>query len=517
MKMLGNYHYVYFYRVIAGLLVSTALQAGVAEQTDRLNINAATLDAQGQALGVVSESDNMAELFKLQKQLVYKMLAQIGLTLDKLSPDVKTAIDTFQTTNMPAFEAFSNCLDWLDKGQFIKARKECERATQHDPHFLMALRLKEAIPDKAMGANEIAGNAITQALGTETVVANLETPRTGDEGSISGVSAHLPTIPATDVPDDKARIVSDQLPGIKQITVLPPGDKSSPLCGNSGQCGFYSTFLARRAADGETNAVETSKSPYLNRHAIAIDLQGNPTGTGRLGQQNGNGFVDIQFLAADRRPHLTGFKEGEFGQGNAQINVPLDRFVVNEYPSLVTGFYSDNLNFSGFFQNDKHTHNYDFFHGLAYFAEGDVTTAQQIAELSQNNQTFTYSGHSGADFSVGDKFVSCQSCGSFSAQLAYGEGKVKDFNLNIDTHTGAAASIQAKEIGFGNTGEFQFDQTQASFRAGTSQQTLNPADGIVAGRAFGPEAQSVGGVFAIQGNTPDGIPILGAGNFGGKH
>jgi hypothetical protein len=88
------------------------------QEDEQLTVNATTTDAEGSSSIDIKEANKLAEIFVLQKQLVYKLLQNIGITSDKLSPAIKNAINKPQTTNVNAFKAFCYCLDLMDKGQF---------------------------------------------------------------------------------------------------------------------------------------------------------------------------------------------------------------------------------------------------------------------------------------------------------------------------------------------------------------------------------------------------------------
>ncbi len=491
--------------ILATLLLGIALFPSYAQEpTDQLRIDAATLDAEGRGLGAASEAGAMAEIFRLQKALVYQLLRQIGLTPDKLSPEVRAAIDRFQTTNLKAFATFSLCLDFLDKEEFARARAACIEAAQLDPNFDMARRLRDAIPETKQAIAEISEADMREAL-TQIMVAVLATP--AEEEIPAPEVALQPTTPPVFYPEEIANYVSDQEGERIQQEAI---DISAPPCEGRGRCGYYSTFLARQAVGGDGR--EESRFFYLNGRAVAL----NPGGSITIAQQGNLGFLRLELDSSGEATRLRGFLDGFFGQGNESIEVPLDRLVVTEYPGLQLGVYLTGFEFAGRWQNDQGTHEYDFFHGFAYFAEGQPTSPEAIASLAQDNAVFGYQGTAGADFSVNGELVSCLACGSFSSTLDYGAGKVRDFKLDIDAG-GAAARIRANEVGLSNLGQFQFDTSGGQFAVGRSLNELLSANaGMVAGGAFGSAAESVGGVFAIQGITRDGASILGAGNFGGQ-
>jgi hypothetical protein len=474
------------------------------DQDEQLTVNATTTDVEDLSKKEdIKESDKLAAIFKLQKQLVYKLLKNIGITPDKLSPAIKNALNKPQTTSLVAFKAFSNCLDLKDKGKFEEARVQCEKAVKSDPNFVLAQQFLQSIPDRQQNMQDIVSDHMNR-LGSDGL-------RGSDVYAINTINTIPPNEPPLQIPRD--------LGGEDCQTSGAGGGcqvESSPPCNNNGTCGFYSTFLARRSPDG---GITIANSPYVNRSAVGVSSS-NSGNISLIQAGQGNGYLNLQVEPDNQIGQITAFREGQFNQGNA--NIPegqLERNVTDEFPTgdngvtgLELGSYLTGFDFDGRL-GKVGGQDYDLFHGAIYFAEGKVTPIDTVKNLGK----VTYEGVVNGDFSINGNLVPCQGeCGSFTSTLNYSAGRLERFNLQAEAeqvagNATAAARITARNVGLKPTGEFLFDHRNGSFRAGTSLQKLSPAAGVVAGRPFGNRGELLGGVFAIHGGGAHG-----AGNFGGE-
>jgi hypothetical protein len=494
-----------FYKIALSLLLLFNCNLVLAEdQEEQLTVNATTTSVDDPSRKDIKEANKLADIFVLQKQLVYRLLQNIGLTPDKLSPDVKKAIDKYQTTNIKAFKAFSNCLDFQDKGLYEKAREQCDEAIRNDPNFVLAQRLRESIPDQRQTMSEIVTEHLNRS-GTR-----------GDVGSkpvvvvINNVPPNEPPISIVDPIDETCQTSGGDGCRVEEI------DKSTPSCDKNGQCGFYSTFLAY----SDSKTINVSSSPFINRLAVAIppsNASGN-IAINQLGYEN-KGHLNLQLDPLNQIGRVIGFQDAQANLSNQNFAPigQLDRVVTHQFSTttdtkgLELGAYLTRFDFNNTstaaISNQQQA---NFSHGFLYFAEGSPTDT--VKDLNK----VTYSGVANGDFSVNGSLVPCQgTCGHFSSTLDYGSAKLDNFNLTADAkqtegELTAHAEIRADNVGMRPTGEFQFDQSSGSFQVGRNQENLLPATGVVAGRPFGEHAELVGGVFAIHSKD-----IEGAGNFGG--
>jgi len=74
----------------------------------------------------------LAEFFRLEKQIVFDVIDQLGFGLTEAERD---SIAHLPTESFVAFLAFSRGLDLLDRGRYKEARDEFDRAASLDPGF----------------------------------------------------------------------------------------------------------------------------------------------------------------------------------------------------------------------------------------------------------------------------------------------------------------------------------------------------------------------------------------------
>lgn len=516
------------------------LPANAQQASDELIINSATYQIGGEELGAAREQGQMEKFFLLEKELVYQILGQAGIDPQKLDPAVKENLDRFFTTDLAAFEQFCQCLDLMDNQRFKEAEAACNSAVERDPDFKLAKSLLDTIPPDQTDLAKIAENITRQEKNNPNPPPILAafTPTPGP-GAVPGNPADLqpsgksPTVLPADNPYNLPQ--PDQIPvntlreaqeaGLDRTPPdngggtppdnggggTPPdnGGGTPPVDCTGGTCGLYSTFLSRRAVNSEN--IEQGTRPFNT--PTAQSLSGN--GIVRLQQQGSpDGFVLGQGFNGNQ-PKIVAFQDGEFGDGNDTINVDLTRVVTNTFldGQLQLGVYETGFDFGDAWTDSSGRFNYDFSHAWIYFVEGTVTPQATIAEFIANNQSFDYAGIAGGDLTVDDALTFCLACGRVSGTLNYGNQQVNNFRLDIAT-SGAAASIRADGVPLNERGEFQFNQENGQFAVGTNlNNATSPAQGNVAGRNFGANAEAVGGVYNIAGQTSQGSTIIGHGNF----
>lgn len=486
------------------LLLAACLMLGGAAQAkggdEQVRVDAYTASVEGASQQNITEVNKLADIFRLQKQLVYKLLQTIGINQSQLAPAVRQAIDRPHTTSIQAFKAFSNCLDLMDKGQYVEARKQCDEAVKNDPQFALAINLRAAIPDRAQSMPEIVADHLNRP---DDVIQNV---------------AREPIVINT-IPLDTAPVQTPVDIGGQDCQGAGGGncasieiDRSRPACDQQGSCGFYATFLAREDRPGGPRDVS---APYLNRVAVAIPPT-NPTGAISINQlgYEGQGHLDMKLSEEGQSLQITSFQDAQAGQGGKVAGAePLTKGdEVYHYTGLELGYYAKSFDFSKLNPQGNH----GLLTGTVYYAEGQATPMDTVKNLGR----VPYEGVAIGDFSVNGSVVPCQGgCGTVSATLNYAASRLEHFDLqaqaesaSVESPLRAAARITADNVAIKPSGEFEFGQATsgASFKVGTTMDNLSPATGGVAGRPFGPNAESVGGIFAIHGGN-----ITGQGAFGG--
>lgn len=90
---------------------------------------------QNQASNPVSAADAFSNLFRVEKDLAFKILNKMNIDP---TPQEKERILKVPTKNLQAFIAYCNGLDLDDRGEFQKAGGQYQKALQFDPNYNMA-------------------------------------------------------------------------------------------------------------------------------------------------------------------------------------------------------------------------------------------------------------------------------------------------------------------------------------------------------------------------------------------
>jgi TolB-like protein len=105
-------------------------------QKDKVRMNAVTMNAvQEQVSKPVTVTDAFNNLFRVEKDLAFKVLNQMGVDP---TPQEKQRILRVPTKNLQAFIAYCNGLDMEDRGEFKKAAVQYQKALQLDPNYSTA-------------------------------------------------------------------------------------------------------------------------------------------------------------------------------------------------------------------------------------------------------------------------------------------------------------------------------------------------------------------------------------------
>jgi tetratricopeptide (TPR) repeat protein len=136
---------------------------------DKIRLDANFIETQdGTYKQVNNVSGNLGDYFKLQKELVFNMIANLGITLtDKEREDIQI----IPTESFLAFVAYSKGLDSEDKGMYSEALQQYREAANLDPGFKQAgikvnevQHMQSSAGDFEKGVNVISTQANTGAL-----------------------------------------------------------------------------------------------------------------------------------------------------------------------------------------------------------------------------------------------------------------------------------------------------------------------------------------------------------------
>ena len=133
----------------ASKVVSGAF-ADLAEEQLRLDINVAAIKT-----GEVEASEvsgPMGKLFRLQKELTFGLIEEMGIAL---SQEERDSIQEVPTENMLAFIAYSKGLDLEDQGETEAATAAFQQAVELDPGFEAAQESVERVEGVELGAADI--------------------------------------------------------------------------------------------------------------------------------------------------------------------------------------------------------------------------------------------------------------------------------------------------------------------------------------------------------------------------
>ncbi|HTY59984.1 MAG TPA: hypothetical protein VMF59_14275 [Bacteroidota bacterium] len=142
-----------------------------ADRTLRLDVASVDI-ARGNAPAPETESDELGNLFRVQKEMVFRVVKNMGITLTREEIE---AIQKIPTKNLQAFMAYSIGLEKEGQGDFESAGVYFKQASALDPSFAPA-RAKADLAD----AMNLSGNTKESALSASHKVSP---PPGGDEAS----------------------------------------------------------------------------------------------------------------------------------------------------------------------------------------------------------------------------------------------------------------------------------------------------------------------------------------------
>lgn len=143
---------------VGKILQAGSLVGGSISQlpNDQLNTSATVTSVETrQALGSgFTGQSTLDQLFALEKSIVLKLFADLGVTLTTAE---RNAIEQRPTRSMAAFLAYSRGLELQDQGRYGDASRAYDNALRLDPGFVSAQQKSQE------AKNTIAGNAVTVA------------------------------------------------------------------------------------------------------------------------------------------------------------------------------------------------------------------------------------------------------------------------------------------------------------------------------------------------------------------
>ena len=130
----------------AGRLVNGA----IVQSGSQLTLSSSVMTVATSALSAPAEvTDDVNDIFALQKQMVFRIFDQLGVTL---TPAERQSVDRRATANFDAFLAYSRGLVAADDGRFEDAARFFESAQDLDPGFGAAGARFQAAQAAVLGA-----------------------------------------------------------------------------------------------------------------------------------------------------------------------------------------------------------------------------------------------------------------------------------------------------------------------------------------------------------------------------
>lgn len=146
------------------LRASRVMQGSIQDLPNRtdLRLDATVVDAKdARVIATGTGSDKLQELFALQKQVLFRLVDQLGITL---TPADRRALSERPTADLQAFLAYSRGLESEDRGDWPGAESNFSTAVARDPNF-RAARIKQI---RAQSVSQAQRATATQLAGVES-------------------------------------------------------------------------------------------------------------------------------------------------------------------------------------------------------------------------------------------------------------------------------------------------------------------------------------------------------------
>lgn len=171
-------------------------------RTDAVRITAIVGETLGPSDPVeVTSEGALDQFFDLEKQLVFGILAALGINKADLSPSALQSVEKYYTTNYKAFMFFGEGLDNLDRKDFARAKEAFKQAVDADPNFDFSSKMEKSTPRKAiplMTFEEVARDAEQEPAGLAELVAEATLTSPASASQSSGITKEI-----SDIAQDK--------------------------------------------------------------------------------------------------------------------------------------------------------------------------------------------------------------------------------------------------------------------------------------------------------------------------
>jgi tetratricopeptide (TPR) repeat protein len=407
----------------------------------------------------------MDQFFKLQKQLVFGILAGMGVDVNQLPEKVQKAVKRVHTTSVRALIQFGMGVDFLDNKDFAQAKQAFGKAAKIDPEFDLAGEAEVATPISDV---PVTSDGATEEVAMSTAGSGEEKKEEQDAAGDSAAS-------------DETAISSDQ--STAETTTTDTNTTNDTTTDTSQTVTTNETENSDLPTNRDgylVNALSYFPSPSYTRNYDGMVFNTAPVDfsqsfqidewyNGGFGVGLMDGLEDV-ITALDPR------------NGNAVTSgVPNDAewgaLGSNEY--FIWGAWAD---------VDHMVDGADIyaFASYGYFVMGDVTSETVVDGLVGS---VLYSGKAyGTHSSIPDEMMN----GTFSANVDFSGATVSDFDWQVSGTHSASVENGSGPIMHGNyyitSGTWKIDNTTVGV----------PANRTVAGSFYGNQAQATAGIVVVE-------------------
>ncbi|MBN2102439.1 hypothetical protein JW835_00190 [bacterium] len=187
---------------------------------NKLRINASLIPVKSKVRYRTNrEIDQLDNLFKMEKNLVFGLISRMGI---QLTQEERDAIEIIPTENILAFMAYCNALDYEDRGMFEQSAEFYHEAVMLDPGFVRAqqgLTVSEKLSAGKMDVSQLEQQYVTSEVETETSESASAEGDTGEEAEGEEAAETVAEAPSANVVNQMIHSggVLDQvfLPGVE--------------------------------------------------------------------------------------------------------------------------------------------------------------------------------------------------------------------------------------------------------------------------------------------------------------
>lgn len=220
--------------VRAGKLIRAGrlVNGSMVQQGPQLTVESNVIDVNtGELAAPVAVTNQLDNIFAMQKQLVLQVFTQLGV---ELTPAERQLVDRQATTNLNAFLAYSRGLLAADDGRFEDAARYFQEARSLDPGFGAASARFNAAQAAAVGAQVSTVTIESGLTGVENqVVSNAERGNATTPAPTNTLNAVSQNVnPPTVTPIANTAPVTNPVPPVRDPSSSGTGtDQPAPVTG----------------------------------------------------------------------------------------------------------------------------------------------------------------------------------------------------------------------------------------------------------------------------------------------